>query len=250
MSHVANKWLAEQRGLKPAEFVVLFHLCDCHNPQAGCFPSQQYLAEAASMSRASVNTHLAGLEKRGLIERERQFDPASKKHRPTRYRLGFEMGDREAVEPCPDIGRGEGAVSNSEPEPCPIPVSNSRVQNLDTNLVREPVKGTSKKGNAQRAFHILRSVASDEVARDFVAHRQAIGKPMTERAAELIVAKVGNHPDADAVLNLSIENGWTGIFPQRLTPQHSGARHDRSRRPDPRLEAARRAAEWARTGGP
>ena len=55
---------------------------------------------------------------------------------------------------------------------------------------------------------------SAKVWADFVAHRKGKSK-LTAVACELIAAKLAVHPDPDAVLNQSIENGWTGIFPEK-----------------------------------
>ncbi|PKP62913.1 MAG: GntR family transcriptional regulator, partial [Alphaproteobacteria bacterium HGW-Alphaproteobacteria-8] len=36
MSHDATNWAIQRRGLKPATKIVLWHLCDRHNPDFGC----------------------------------------------------------------------------------------------------------------------------------------------------------------------------------------------------------------------
>jgi hypothetical protein len=142
MSHRATNWAIQQRGLAPATKLVLWHLCDRHNPDYGCFPSQDQLAADAEISRASLNTHLDKLEQAGLIRRERRLDDDTKRQRTTRYFLGFE--DEFAPKPCPDSGHG------STPEPCPD-FAKSRVQNLDTNPVsKEPVITTARDAGATR----------------------------------------------------------------------------------------------------
>ena len=40
MSHKATVWAIQQRGLKPATKIVLWFLCDRHNPDFGCFPTR------------------------------------------------------------------------------------------------------------------------------------------------------------------------------------------------------------------
>ena len=62
MSHAATNWAIQQRGLKPATEIVLWFLCDRHNPDFGCFPTQARLAEDAEMSVSALNDHLAALE--------------------------------------------------------------------------------------------------------------------------------------------------------------------------------------------
>lgn len=137
MSHKATNWAIQQRGIRPAAKLVLWHLCDRFHPDNGCFPSQETLAEDCELSRSSLNDQLDTLEKAGLIRREPQRDDANRQ-RSTRYRFAFEP-DFKAVtegEPCPNSGHG--AVSENHPEPCPKNAE-SRVRNSDTNLVREPV---------------------------------------------------------------------------------------------------------------
>jgi hypothetical protein len=172
MSHAATNWAIQQRGLKPTSKIVLWHLCDRFNPDFGCFPSQEQLAEDCEISRSTLNEHLALLETAGLIRRVQRLNPGNKRQMPTRYILAFEPGfaqhqgapcpetghgsaaqddlpfttPKNATEianspvdsqpPCPETGRG--AVSDFAPEPCPENAP-SRVRNPDSNLVREPV---------------------------------------------------------------------------------------------------------------
>jgi len=153
MSHAATNWAIQQRGLKPATKIVLWHLCDRHNPDFGCFPTQARLAEDAEMSISSLNEHLAKLEALGLIQRIRCHDHRTKRRQATRYMLGFEEhgpqdplpetgdGDSETDsehhgEPCPDTG--DGAISGFWAIPSPEN-SQSQLQNPETNLVREPL---------------------------------------------------------------------------------------------------------------
>lgn len=91
MSHVATNWAFQQTDLTPHQWRVLMNLADCHNPEHGCFPSQQFLAERCRMSRRGVNLQLDTLEEMGLISRQRQLDDATKRRKSTRYILGFEM---------------------------------------------------------------------------------------------------------------------------------------------------------------
>ena len=134
MSHKATNWAIQQRGLSPVTKLVLWYLCDRHNPDFGCFPSQDQLAADAEISRASLNTHLEKLETAGLIRRQRRVDEVTRKQKSTRYVLGFE--DDFGGGPCPESGHGKPQ------KPCPD-FGKSRVQNLDTNLVREPVTTTA-----------------------------------------------------------------------------------------------------------
>jgi hypothetical protein len=164
MSHIATNWAFQQRGLKPAAKIVLLVLADCHNPSHGCFPTQAFLAETCEMSRDSVNVHLAQLEAEGLIRRYRSIDPVSKRQRPTRYKLGFELdfGDEaeHANQPTAikkpvseNPTQVTKAVSEKAGEPCRNHPEN-RVGNSDTNPVREPLNEPVVRGYADEHTQI------------------------------------------------------------------------------------------------
>lgn len=205
MSHNATNWAIRQKGLKPATKIVLWHLCDRHHPDNGCFPMQTTLADDCEMSRSTLNLHLDKLEELGLIRREQSIDDATKKQRPTRYFFAFEDDEKSVSE---NRTREAKAVSEKQQKPCPKN-GDSRVLKSDTNSVREPVI------EPVRAREALLGVLSEKVADDFIAHRKALRKPLTERAAELIAAKLTGCRDPDAVANMSIMSGWQGVFPER-----------------------------------
>lgn len=78
--------------------------------------------------------------------------------------------------------------------------------------------GTAKKQKEDPIEVVLRSRLSKQAASDFIAHRKALKKPLTARAAELVIAKLDGCADPDAVVNASIMNGWQGVFPERAVP--------------------------------
>ena len=154
MSHKATVWAIQQRGLKPATKIVLWFLCDRHNPDFGCFPTQERLADDAEMSISALNAHLAKLEELRLIHRVRAHDPRTHKRQATRYILGFEDGFPQ--EPTPETGdgfsgteeeqhddptpdSGHGAISGFPANPSPD-FAQSHLRNPETNLVREPLR--------------------------------------------------------------------------------------------------------------
>jgi Helix-turn-helix domain len=153
MSHKATVWAIQQRGLKPATKIVLWFLCDRHNPDFGCFPTQARLAGDAEMSISALNEHLARLQELRLIHRVRTQDPHTHKRLATRYILGFEDGfppeptpetgdgfagteNELGSEPTPDSGHG--AISGFSAKPSPD-FAQSHLRNPEINLVREPL---------------------------------------------------------------------------------------------------------------
>lgn len=169
MSHAATNWAIQQRGLKPATKIVLWHLCDRHNPDFGCFPTQVRLAEDAEMSISSLNDHLKKLEELGLIRRIQCQDHRTKRRQATRYILGFEMVDPQ--EPSPEIGDGQHCMTQeNDAKPCPefgdgatsefraVPSpenSQSHLRNSETNPVREPLSKPVKEEEDARARKIV-----------------------------------------------------------------------------------------------
>jgi hypothetical protein len=165
MSHKATVWAIQQRGLKPATKIVLWFLCDRHNPDFGCFPTQARLAEDVEMSISALNAHLAKLEELGLIYRVRTHDPRTHKRQATRYILGFEegfpqeptpksgdgfCGTEEEQDPDPTPDSGDGAISGFPAKPSPD-FAQSHLRNPETNLVREPLSKPVKEEEDARA---------------------------------------------------------------------------------------------------
>lgn len=139
MSHEATNWAVKQKGQRPIAKIVLWHLADCHNPVQGCFPTQDYLAGEAEVSRASVNRILTELEQSGIIRREQQIDPETRRQLPTRYRLAFEKG----FEPLDIEGRVSGLDTKEKPEPC-LKNGQSRVSKSAVSVSHSSETLTSK----------------------------------------------------------------------------------------------------------
>lgn len=158
MSHRATIWAIQQRGLKPATKIVLWFLCDRHNPDFGCFPTQARLADDAEMSISALNEHLARLQELRLIYRVRTHDPRTHKRQATRYILGFEEGfpqeptpengdgfdgteEEHLDDPTPESGNGNdpGAISGFSAKPSPD-FAESHLRNPEINLVSEPLR--------------------------------------------------------------------------------------------------------------
>ena len=192
MSHKATVWAIQQRGLKPATKIVLWFLCDRHNPDFGCFPTQARLADDAEMSISALNEHLARLEELRLIHRVRTHDPRTHKRQATRYILGFEDGfppeptpetgdgisgtdEEQDGDPTPDSGHG--AISGFPAKPSPD-FTQSHLRKPETNLVREPLSKPVKE-------------EEDAQARDSEFDRFF---------AELLIALTGRYPSALTIL--------------------------------------------------
>lgn len=208
MSHEATSWAIRQRGLKPTTRIILWHLADRHNPDFGCFPSQERLAEDTEISRSTLNEHLGLLEAHGLIRREARLNERTKRQMSTRYILAFEPDfAQHDGEPSPETGHGtdmeqngvpcpksgHGAVSEKTPDPCPEN-GKSRVRNSDTNLVREPLREPVRRAAAREG------AGNDQDDDRFGAFWAAYPHRVEERAARRAWAKIPPSADIDQII--------------------------------------------------
>lgn len=228
MSHKATNWAIQQRGLEPATKLLLWHLADCHNSHTGrCDPSQERLAYELEMSRATVNRHLKKLEDVGLIRRVRRKAEDTKRRETTFYKLALDG----AFSMSHDETR---AMSQMEQKPC-LKSDDSHVSQLrDTNQegnqeenqegARDLFSEDDTPRKEQTPVEILSEVISADLAEEFVAFRSEIRKKLTKISAKRIVKALRGHSNPDGVIDLSIRNGWQGVFPERVKdgPQESG----------------------------
>lgn len=196
MSHYMTALAMRQTGLKPAEKIVLYWIADHHNETTGdCFPSIARLAQLADMSRRSVENQIAKLEAAGLVERV-------ERHRETGGKTSNSYILRLAESDAQNLRMGSAKSAHGDAQ-------NLRMNNLvSNNLGKEQV--------TPEPVQILCKIVRHETATDFAAHRKAIKKPLTVEAARRLVAKLASHPDPDAVFDMSIENGWQGVFPEKI----------------------------------
>ncbi len=237
MSHRAVTWALSQRGLTPAQKLVLIHLADRHNPDLGCFPSHARIAEDAEISVRSVCNHLTALESRGLVERVRHRRKGS--FASTEYLLNMEPSANSAV------GKGPSAPSAK--------LGSGRPQDLPTNPVREPVREPISASAHTSADHVhemvkkptprdvLAPVVGNELANAFVEMRSMIRAPLTVHAAKLLEAKLQEMPEHQRkqAVEVSVERGWRGVFPPSSNRQERRASDPLARQVDYWAERAR-----------
>lgn len=199
MSIPAINWCIEQKGMPPGQWVVLFHLCHAHNHETGrCDPSQAYLAEMTGMGERTVRRHLSDLEKDGLIERRKRGVEGG-----GRVSDFFILKITTSYEPANLAANHTGqSVRTNRP---------NRAEKVHEMAAKQEVTGK----NRETPREILCQVLSEEATDAYIEHRRSKRAKLTERAAELIVKKLNGHPSPDAVIEESIANGWTGVFPDK-----------------------------------
>lgn len=104
--------------------------------------------------------------------------------------------------------------------------------NINLNVNPNPNPNPNLKSKSKSNVSSLRSetycadAALNAAVVDFVAYRKSIKKPMTDRAVTLLLANLDKLSDTTAgkiaVLQQSIVNGWTGVFPLRDSRRDGG----------------------------
>ena len=219
MSHHATNWAIQQRGLKPATKIVLWHLCDRHNPDHGCFPSQRRLAVDCEMARSTVQNHLENLEAAGLIRRENSFDPATHRQRATRYVFAFEAEFSADEE-------GKHRVDSGAETDADI------VESRDRNSVTAPAKAVTEKPE--------KPGPKNSESRDRKSVHNPVREPLREPARARGDAAPHGASPRDATEGAGFEGGSGTDAPDGRTGQgHGSAGRARGDGPEPVPKALR-----------
>lgn len=87
-------------------------------------------------------------------------------------------------------------------------------------------KGKGNAGNTPRVFDLPDELASiaglPEAWSAWQAHRREIREPLTPTSAAQQIKMLGESPDPVRLLMTSIQNGWQGLFPERIAPRSNG----------------------------
>lgn len=188
--------------------------------------SVEGLAKLSADGRESIMATLKELEKFHYLKRSQARDNSGK--------LG------EAIY---DIFEQPWSGFPTTAKPMSGKPSSEKTTLLNTNRLNTKVLNTNKKVSKAQSKpvenfdSIIQKSAESTELRDaiieFVKFRKLIKKPMTNKALELIIAKLNKLGASDrervAILNQSIERGWAGVFSLKdEEPQSKGYQ------PDPR----------------
>ena len=178
------------------------------------------LKDCTKLMQEIIETGVIEITSDGVMFSRRMVkDEAVRSARAEGGKAGSEHGYKGA-EHGSKGGRPSKEMGGKKPPLEPPPSSSSSSSpsvNQDQKHVSPP-SADDQPAKKKSAFDPLTTKppnVSAKVWADFVAHRKGKSK-LTAVACELIAAKLAGHPDPDAVLNQSIENGWTGIFPEKV----------------------------------
>lgn len=174
--------------------LVLLALADFCDDDGVCFPSIRRIAEKCRMTERGAQKAIRKMESDGWLT----IKTGNGRHGTNVYKIHTTPNDIQGVNSV----QGE--------QECKKP--RTRVQETLNGGSPEP-SVTIKEPSVSE---ILGGVASQEVAADFIEHRRQMKKPLTVMAAKRMAKRLAESSDPDAVLSLSIENGWQGVFPDKV----------------------------------
>ena len=227
-------WALEQREIKDAtaRHVLLCLANYADKDGRGAFPSVASLSEDTGLSERTIRYKLDDLLAAGLIRLGNQAIAAAyigrHDRRPTVYDLAMNRG--AAAAPGSERGANDdrtGCISQQNGVQMTTERGAAAAPNPSYNH-QSSINKPKQRASTPRApvkFDPLTACppnASPEVWAAYCDLRKAKRATLTENACALIAKKLVGHPDPDGVLNLSTQNGWTGIFPEQVSPNAAG----------------------------
>ena len=169
-----------------------------------------YLQDRFSIGRDRYSKAMAYLREIGLVTHEVMREEGS----------GKVLGRRIIVHYEPNLQVSEYSVNRSVGFPNCGKTDNYSIKDSSTQSRTEPtVAGAPSRAKKSAKFNPLTAKpgnVSEQTWADWCQHRVEIRKPLTAKTCEQQAKALANHPAPDAVINQSISNGWTGLFPEKV----------------------------------
>ncbi len=213
----------------PLRKLVLIKLADNANDMGECWPSYQHIADQCEIGRSTVKVHIRELEKSGLLRREYrrkgELNQSNIFHLALEGRAAAALGGGAGDNP-PGAGDNPGGGAAAAPRTSHSfePV----IEPVEQTVADAP--STKKKAPKFDPLTCKPANVSDQTWADWCQHRKEIRKPLTATTCAKQAKTLAGHHSPDAVINQSISNGWTGLFPEKVLP---GAQHGRTVRNGP-----------------
>ncbi|MCF3156616.1 helix-turn-helix domain-containing protein [Pseudomonas juntendi] len=213
----------------PLRKLVLIKLADNASDQGECWPSYQHIADQCEIDRSTVRKHIKHLEAQGLVRIENREGPKGNSTNLYYLTLRNPVGQNSTPVGPESTGVGPQPTGGVGPE--------STRTSHSFEPVTEPVEQTvaaapsaKKKAPKFDPMTCKPVNVSEQTWADWCQHRKEIRKPLTATTCAKQAKTLAGHHAPDAVINQSISNGWTGLFPEKVLP---GAQHGRTVRNGP-----------------
>ncbi len=164
--------------------------------------SEKRIANDATNSRTSVRTGIQELEDAGYLQRQKLANGRMI------YKVVLSCepkSQNDTLEP-----KSQKATVAKSHSGNLIPISNKEIKVIKS-LSNKDIKGDELE---------LPEWLNKEVWNEWLAYRKEQGKKLTERSVKLQIKELsGDIPNHVAIIEQSIRNGWTGLFPLKANSQ-------------------------------
>lgn len=169
-----------------------------------------YLQDRFSIGRDRYSKAMGYLRDLGLVTHETMREEGT----------GKVLGRRVIVHYEPNLQVSHTSVDRSVGFPNCGETDNYSIKDSLTESRSKPtVAKAPSVGKKSEKFDPLTAKpanVSDKVWADWCQHRKEIRKPLTATTCSKQAKTLEGHHSPDAVLNQSISNGWTGLFPEKV----------------------------------
>lgn len=182
------------------------------------------IAKLSGIARENVSRIITGLLRQHVIYR----------HGGSKDPIGFNAPSLWKIDPKNEQKKGESKTTQSVKSDTSLVSFSTHYKDSKYNTTPDGVVGTpdtpaSKPVKPKPAKFDPLTAKPENVSADvwagYCEMRKGGKTKFTLRACELIAKKLAglDQVAADAVVNLSVESGWVGIFPERQTPKRTQA---------------------------
>ncbi len=234
MSVQSMSWALEQRDIvdATARYVLLVLANYADKNGRGAFPSSASISDDTGLSIRTVKYKLDHLLEIGVIRLGNQAIAGAyiDRHdrRPTVYDLcvergapaapGSERGANDDRTGCSSRQNGVQTTTERGAGAAPNPSINHQVTIKEPKGPVADAPAASQKAPKFDPLTCKPANVSEQTWADWCQHRREIGKRLTKTSCERQAAQLAKHHAPDAVINQSISNGWTGLFPEKVLP--------------------------------
>ncbi|AVD89635.1 helix-turn-helix domain-containing protein [Pseudomonas sp. SWI44] len=234
MSVQSMSWALEQRDIvdATARYVLLVLANYADKNGRGAFPSSASISDDTGLSIRTVKYKLDHLLEIGAIRLGNQAIAGAyiDRHdrRPTVYDLcvergapaapGSERGANDDATGCSSRQNGVQTTTERGAGAAPNPSINHQGTTKEPKGPVADAPAAPKKAPKFDPMTAKPANVSDAVWADWCQHRKEIGKRLTKTSCGRQAAQLAKHHAPDAVINQSISNGWTGLFPEKVLP--------------------------------
>lgn len=208
----AELWL--DHSLSITEKVMMVEIGSLQDPVRGCYASNSHFARFFGLSSSRVSEIISALSAKGLLRVELIRDGRQVVERRVRLSNLFGKSNTYSENTATLFGKGADPYSEKAEE------SNTK-SNSTTEGERAAAKESSTASRKASKFDPLTACPTNvtpSVWADWCQHRREIGKRLTKTTCDRQAKTLAGHHAPDAVINQSISNGWTGLFPEKVLP--------------------------------